>query len=353
MRCGGADREHTSTVERSSAQDVPWSRADGRSPVVYRSNMASSRQFVANTAQYFYPKPSSLTIREEICRGAYGSVHLGELDGRPVAVKRIHRLLLEAARGQGDFEQVMTDFKRECKLLEKLDHPHVVDFRGAFYDETTDEPLLVMERMRENLREFVERNRNDLSHQKQLEVCLAIARGLRFLHTHTPPIVHRDLTDKNVMLGKDGLVKIGDLGQSRLKANNAEYFNTAQPGAIPFMPPEAMQEQSHYNEKLDIFSLGVLMLEVATQQPPRVRLVGIGRDKEIVRRREDLSKLEEDHPLKPLILSCLEDDPNERLDIVTVHTQLQAIVEGVEVSVLACMTPLLHVSVCVYMCTCL
>ena len=241
----------------------------------------------------------------------------------------------------------MTDFKRECQLLEKIDHPHVVDFRGAFCDETTDEPLLVMERMRENLREFLERIRNDLSQQKQLEVCLAIARGLRFLHTHTPPIVHRDLTDKNVMLGKDGLVKIGDLGQSRLKANNAEYFSTAQPGAIPFMPPEAMQEQAHYNEKLDIFSLGVLMLEVATQQPPRVRLVGIGTVKEIVRRREDLSKLEEDHPLKPLILSCLEDDPKQRPDIVTVHTQLQAIVEGVEVSVLAFTTPLLHVLISV------
>ena len=259
----------------------------------------------------------------------------------PVAVKRIHRLLLEAARGQGDFEQVMTDFKRECQLLEKLDHPHVVDFRGAFYDETTDEPLLVMERMRKNLREFLERNRNDLSQQKQLLICLEIARGLRFLHTHTPPIVHRDLTDKNVMLGKDGLVKIGDLGQSRLKANNAEYFSTAQPGAIPFMPPEAMRKESHYNEKLDIFSFGVLMLEVATQQSPKVDLVGIGRDKEIVRRREDLTKLEEDHPLKPLILSCLEDDPKERPDIVTVHTQLQAMVEGAEVSMLACMTPLM------------
>ena len=315
--------------------------------------MATSRQVPLNTAKYFRLKPPSLQIREEICRGAYGSVHFGELDGRPVAVKRIHRLLLEAARGQGDFEQVMTDFKRECQLLERLDHPHVVDFRGAFYDETTDEPLLVMERMKENLREFLERKRNDLSQQRQLEVCLAIARGLRFLHTHTPPIVHRDLTDKNVMLGKDGLVKIGDLGQSRLKANNAEYFNTAQPGAIPFMPPEAMQEQSRYNEKLDIFSLSVLMLEVATQQPPRVRLVGIGTVKEIIRRREDLSKLVEDHSLKPLILSCLEDDPKGRPDIVTVHTQLQAIVEGVEVSVLAYMTPLMHVSVYVYMCICL
>ena len=309
--------------------------------------MASSGQFVISTSQCFRPKPPSLKIRKEICRGAYGSVHFGELDGRPVAVKRIHhRLLLEAARGQGDFEEVMTDFKRECQLLEKLDHPHVVDFQGAFYDETTDEPLLVMERMRENLREFLERNRNDLSQQKQLLICLEISRGLRFLHTHTPPIVHRDLTDKNVMLGMDGLMKIGDLDQSRLNANNAEDFSIDQ----PFMPPEAMLEQAHYNEKLDIFSLGVLMLEVATQQPPRVRLVGIGRDKEIVRRREDLSKLEEDHPLKPLILSCLEDDPKQRPDIVTVHTQLQAIVEGVEVSVLAFTTPLMHVSVCV--CTC-
>ena len=304
--------------------------------------MASSRQFVVNTtAQYFRPKPPYLMIREEICRGAYGSVHLGELNGRPVAVKRIHRLLLDAAREQGDFEHMMTDFKRECQLLERIGHPHVVDFRGAFYDETTDEPLLVMERMRENLREFLERNRNDLSQQKQLEVCLAIARGLRFLHTHTPLIVHRDLTDKNVMLGKDGLVKIGDLGQSRLKANNTEYFSTAQPGAIPFMPPEAMQEQLHHNEKLDIFSLGVLMLEVATQQPPKVDLVGIGRDKEIVRRREDLSKLEKDHPLKLLILSCLEDDPKQRPDIVTVHTKLLSMVEGVEVSVFVYMTPLL------------
>ena len=260
-------------------------------------------------------------------------MHCGELDGRPVAVKRIHRLLLEAAREQGDFEQVMTDFKRECQLLETLDHPHVVDFRGAFYDELTEEPVLVMERMRENLREYLEKNEAEgLSRQRQLEICLGMVRGLRYLHTHNPPIVHRDLTDKNVMFGKDGLVKIGDLGQSKLKANNAEYFSTAQPGAIPFMPPEAMRKESRYNEKLDIFSLGVLMLEVATQQPPNVELYGIGVTPEIQRHAADLSKLEADHPLKLLILSCLNDDQRQRPDIVTVHTQLQAIVEGVEVS---------------------
>ena len=284
---------------------------------------------LSNSARYFRPKPPSLEIGKELSRGAYGAVHSGRLDGKEVAAKRIHGLLLEAARGQGDLDAMLSHFRRECELLERVDHPHVVQFKGAFYDETTDEPILVMELMSENLRRFLERNRGQLSRQKQLEICISIAHGLLFLHNHTPPIVHRDLTDKNILLDTNEAVKISDLGQSRLKT--AEYFSTGQPGAIPFMSPEAMQQPSHYNEKLDIFSLGVLMLEVATQQSPRVGMVGIGRDPELQRRREDLSKLDDDHPLQPLILSCLKDNPKERPDIAAVHTQLLAMVGGVKV----------------------
>ena len=286
--------------------------------------MAISR--LSSVAGYFRPKPPSLEIGKELGRGAYAVLHSGRLDGKEVAVKRIHGVFLEAAREQGDLEEMLGDFRRECELLQKVDHPHVVEFQGAFYDETTDEPILVMELMTESLRRCLERNRGQLTRQKQLEICISIARGLRFLHTHTPPIVHRDLTDNNILLNADGVVKIGDFSQSRLKT--ADYFSTGQPGTIPFMSPEALQKPYHHNEKLDMFSLGVLMLEVATQQFPRVRLVGIGRDPELQRRREDLSKLDEDHPLRPLILSCLKDNPKERPDIVTVHIQLLAIVEG-------------------------
>ena len=280
----------------------------------------------SSPSHYFLPKPPSLKIGKELSRGAYGSVHSGRLDGKKVAVKRIHKLLLEAARGQGDLEAMLGGFQRECQLLERVNHPHVVEFKGAFYDETTDEPILVMELMAENLKQYLERNRGKLSRKEQLEICISIVRGLHFFHTRTPPIVHRDLTDKNILLDANGAVKISDLGQSRLKT--VDYFSTGQPGAIPFMSPEAMQELSHYNEKLDIFSLGALMLEVATQQPPRVGLVGIGVTPELRRRREDLSKLDDDHPLRPLILSCLKDNPKERPHIVTIHTQLLAMVGG-------------------------
>ena len=245
-------------------------------------------------------------------------------------MKRIHRLLLEATTGPGDrLDTLLRDFRRECDLLQRVDHPHVVRFEGAFYDETTDEPILVMELMTENLQQYLERNRGQLSRQKQLEICTEIVRGLRLFHTRSPPIVHIDLTDKNILLDADGVVKIGDLGQSRLKIK--EYFSTCQPGAVSFMSPEALRQPSHNNEKLDMFSLGVLMLGIATQQSPRVSLVGIGTIPELQRRGEDLSKLDGDHPLQPLILSCLNDNPKERPDIVAVHTQLLAMVEGVEV----------------------
>ena len=299
------------------------------------------------TCYYFRPKPPSLEIGKELSRGAYGAVHSGRLDGKDVAVKRIHGLLLEAARGQGDLATMLLNFRRECDLLERMDHTHVVKFKGAFYDGTTDEPILVMELMSENLRQYLERNRSQLSRQKQLAICVDIASGLHFLHTRTPhPIVHRDLTDKNILLSVDGVVKIGDLGQSRLKT--ADYFSTGQPGAIPFMSPEAMQELSHYNEKLDMFSLGVLLLEVATQQPPRVGIIGIGVIPELQRRRGDLSKLDDGHPLRPLILSCLKDNPKERPDIVAVHTQLLAMVEGVKVICCICMHSSLYTSTCRY-----
>ena len=156
-----------------------------------------------NLSGYFRPVPPSLRIGSEINRGAYGTVHEGELDGRPVAVKKIHRLLLEAASGEKDtWERVVRDFEEECRLLEGRKHPHIVGFSGAYYDVRSEEPILVMERMKENLRDLLDR-KGQLSFRRQLQICLEIAIGLEFLHNLSPPTVHRDLNDKNVMLSEE------------------------------------------------------------------------------------------------------------------------------------------------------
>ena len=280
---------------------------------------------IYDISRHFPPKPPSLKIGKYINRGAYGTVHEGELNGRPVAVKKLHQVLQEASHNQRA-TALFDNFKKECSLLEKAYHVHVVQFHGAYFDEESNEPMLVMEKMYENLIEYL-RKKVRLGLSRQLQICLEIVCGVHFLHSLVPPVIHRDLSDKNVMLTEEGLVKIGDLGQSRLKEFNKEYFSTGQPGALPFMPPEALQDPARYNEKIDTFSVGVLMLEVATQQSPQVKLVGIGTVSELKRREKDLSNLPGDHPLEPLILNCLNDDPKKRPNIAILMKELQTIIK--------------------------
>ena len=271
--------------------------------------------------------PHDLIIndQEEIDHGAYGSVFPGEFAGSPVAVKRIHPLLLQAELDQGRI--VRQDFKAECQRLKDIgDHPNVVGFLGAYQDGKG--PFLVMEKMTQNLQKFLENNRGSLRLQQQMQLCLDIATGLEFLHSQNPPVVHRDLSAKNVLLDEAGRAKIGDLGQSKLKKDS--HFETRQPGAIPYMPPEALRAQPLYNEKVDIFSFGVLMLEIATQSAPSSSLEGINVIPEEDRRRSDLALLPEDHPLKPLIRKCLKDDPAGRPDAVTLFKNLQEILQRLQ-----------------------
>jgi serine/threonine protein kinase len=251
------------------------------------------------------------------------------MNGKPVAVKKIHRVLLETSLQQGA-TTILDSFKQECALLEKADNVHVVRFHGAYYDEESQEPILVMEKLHQNLREYLEENQGKLSVLRQLQICLEVASGVNFLHSLVPSVIHRDLNDKNVMLTKEGLVKVGDLGQSRLKEGNIDYFSTAQPGAIPFMPPEALKEAARYDEKIDTFSIGVLMLEIATQQSPQVRLLGIGVVPEVKRRAKDFSKLGENHPLKPIIINCLRIDPTQRPNTGALQRKLQTLIEKLQ-----------------------
>ena len=283
--------------------------------------------YIFDISRHFPPKPPSLKIGKEINRGAFGTVYEGEMKGCPVAVKKIHEILQEASYDEGT-TALFDSFRDECSLLETAEHDHVVKFHGAYYDKESHEPLLVMERMHENLIEYLSKNRKErISLSRQLQISQAIVQGVHFLHSLVPPVIHRDLNDKNVMLTKEGVVKVGDFGQSRFKDVSDIYFTTGQPGAVPFMPPEALQDSARYNEKIDTFSVGVLMLEVATQQSPQVSLVGIGTKSELERREKDLAKLPGDHPMRPLILNCLKDNPKERPDMGTLMKKLQTITE--------------------------
>ena len=254
----------------------------------------------------------SLKFGEEIGRGAYGTVHKGTYQGKPVAIKRIHRLLLENARyHQSDYDHVQQEFVRECDLLASLEHPHVVKFIGVF--DVKGDKALVMELLHGTLKDYLSKKKDaGMEVDEACRITFQIVEGLKYLHGHDPPLVHRDLNGKNVLFTETGLVKISDLGQAKYRPSDLGYLTTKAPGCLPYMAPEVLGKDPQYTEKMDMFSLGVLMLQIVTLLDPAPDLQGIGVVAEVERRRDHLKLVEETHPLRIPIVTCLENDPKKR-----------------------------------------
>ena len=146
---------------------------------------------------------------------------------------------------------------------------------------------------------------------------------MAYLHGLKNPLIHRDLSSKNVLLTETGIVKIADFGQSKLLGDLQGTLQTTQPGTITYMPPEALEKKKRYTAKVDSFSLGVLLLEICTQSPPSSSFGGIGVIEEVKRREDDLRLLDDAHPLKPLIVWCLQYE-ELRPTVVGVHNHVNS-----------------------------
>ena len=115
------------------------------------------------------------------------------------------------------------------------------------------------------------------------------------------------------------MVKLSDLGQAKIRPSSIQYLTTQTPGCLAYMPPECLSDTPRFSDKGDTFSFGVVMLEVSTQEPPSFELI------EGIRscRAQDLAKLSDYHPLKPLIVHCMDDDRHKRPDMREVHSTLR------------------------------
>lgn len=200
--------------------------------------------------------------------GAYGSVEELEVNGVVVAGKKIHDVLVDPFnQGAGT---VREQFVAECKIMSSLRHPHIVQFLGICFLEGITLPVLVMEYLPQSLDALLE-HRLNIPIAMKVAFLNDVAKGLAYLHSHEPPIIHRDLTARNVLLNSAMVAKITDFGVARIvnvHGNQAASLTRA-PGAVVYMPPEADQSTASYNTKLDIFSYGVVMLFTITQVFPK------------------------------------------------------------------------------------
>ena len=153
------------------------------------------------------------------------------------------------------------------QVMAEMRHPHVVQFLGLCYLEESALPVLVMEKLDQSLDHLLETEPN-LSLNLKLSLLTDVAWGLLYLHTHNPPVVHRDLSARNVLLTSAMVAKISDLGNARivnLLPGHLARTLTCVPGTLTYMPPESFDEHSQYSPQLDIFSFGHLALYTLTQ----------------------------------------------------------------------------------------
>ena len=263
--------------------------------------------------------------------GSYGSVEELEDGGVTCAGKTLHDSLIDV-RNEG-VENITKKFIKECQLMGDLRHPHIVQFLGICFLPDSQLPVLVMEYLTSNLDHLLQKS---VSLSIKTSILYDVARGLAYLHGHSPPVIHRDLTATNVLLNSAMVAKIADFGNARIvdiSPNQLAQTMTRAPGTTAYLPPEALEPHPQYNSKIDIFSFGHLALYTVIQEfpMPTASTYTDPKDKmivarsEIERRQRFIDKMEQMlilSPLKQLIVECLCNDPDQRPSTERVVPQL-------------------------------
>ena len=280
--------------------------------------------------------------------GAFGTVYKVYVNGTECIAKRLHDILT-GSRGQQyvshqEWEQLVVKFRQECSLLSQMRHPNVVQFLGIYQPRGSDprDVALIMEKLYIDLGHFIEEYKNVLAPLNGVDTFLSlklhilhdICCGLLYIHSHS--VIHRDLNAGNVLLTESLRAKVADLGMARIIDQSVATGRLTQgPGAMDYMPPEALCRNPTYNVKLDTFSFGHLMLYLLScvypkpAEPSRQTMLMLLQSTkhlsaQALKRKESLDDLGSDHILYNLIVSCLEDKPDPRPRMEDVKSQLES-----------------------------
>ncbi|GAB9471103.1 Tkl protein kinase [Globisporangium polare] len=201
-----------------------------------------------------------------LSRGGFGEVYRGTYRDQIVAIKK---LLPETRK---DLQHIES-FLGEIKLQASLDHPHIVTFLGVAWESLSDLYALSEFMERGDLRSLLVKYNEPGSGTPQgfsyekVKIALQIAHALTYLHSLQPQLLHRDLKSRNILLTSKLDAKLTDFGSSRVCATPQDATMTAGVGSSLWMAPEVMVGK-RYDEKSDVFSLGIVLSELDTHELP-------------------------------------------------------------------------------------
>ncbi|OQR90847.1 kinase [Thraustotheca clavata] len=209
--------------------------------------------------------PKDVEIGAELGTGTFGSVYSARWKETNVAVKKI---IL-----RGDTQTIVTNFGAEASVMAQLRHPNVVMFMGVMLH--PEYVGLVMELCpKGSLYGVIHSDELKLDWSLLLRMLLDSARGMNFLHSSSPPLIHRDLKSINLLIDADWRCKVSDFGLSKLKAMREDVFsdrdspaNRSYVGTSMWIAPEIFNGEEH-TEASDVYSFGVILYEVMSGASP-------------------------------------------------------------------------------------
>ncbi|XP_027356925.1 U-box domain-containing protein 35-like [Abrus precatorius] len=255
---------------------------------------------------------------KKIGEGGYGPVYKGQLDHTPVAIKILSP---DASQGRKQFQQ-------EVEVLSAIRHPNMVLLLGA----CPEHGCLVYEFMDNGSLEdrlYRKNNSRPISWRKRFQIAAEIATALLFLHQNKPePIVHRDLKPSNILLDRNYVSKISDVGLARLVPPSVadtvtQYYMTSAAGTFCYIDPE-YQQSGILTTMSDIYSLGIMLLQIITAKPPMGLAHQVRRAIEKEKFEDVLDPVVTDWPVEEakafakLALSCSELSKKDRPNLATV-----------------------------------
>ena len=237
---------------------------------------------------------------EELGRGGWGEVKVGVFRGTRVAVKTLYEVIVN--------DYYLQLFSREMDVASRVRHPNLLQFIGAT---KVGQLMIITELMPTSLRRELEKH--SLLRSQVISIATDVVSALNYLHSFRPrPILHRDVSSANVLLepsaANNWKGKISDYGSVNLMDN----INTSNPGSPVYSAPEASTPSLH-SAAMDIYSFGILLLEMATDQFPST----------VAHEREGSIQDIKWSSVKELVIRCTSTDPSLRPPTDTVLTLLR------------------------------
>jgi len=251
--------------------------------------------------ELIFPKNNDVGV------GTFGEVKSGYWRRTLVAIKFLKKSL------ENEKENI-SSFVEELNLLKKLRHPNILLFlaaniRGPDY-------FLITEFCKNgNLFTYLHSatKKGEIPYKEKIRIALEICKGVYYLHSFNPPILHRDLKSLNILLDKNNQVKIADFGWARL----LDSHMTKQRGTFQWMAPEVIKKNS-YTEKADVYSFAIILWEIFVQEPPYKGVDKIQVATKVAKDAKYRPSLEQNPPIpqkiKELINICWNYNPDGRPD---------------------------------------